>query len=329
MSRIRKAIQNPGKAYRYMKNNMHPIHPAENLFLFATSRFPIGTHVLDRDWDVLVILDTCRVDALRMVSDEYDFVNDVERILSCGGTSPEWIAHTFDSVYKDELEKTAYISANPHTKTVLEDRHQLPSHSAAARRFYRYGKWNPVEKSDLALYDPVFSYHSNINSLDADFVGDVTPPQYITDRAIAVGREQSPKRMVLHYMQPHYPWVSQAIKQDRDLKEWEELPKRSKSYGRDKVFSAYLDDLRFVLDEVQILLNNLDAETVVISSDHGDAFGEWGIYGHGPGRFHPQVRYVPWAITSASDCGEYEPRIDSPREPTSSMHSQLEALGYR
>jgi hypothetical protein len=329
MSRLVKAVQNPKKAYRFLKDNIHPIHPAENLFLFGTSRFPIGTHVLDREWDILVILDTARVDALQILSDEYEFLTDVERMVSRGGTSPEWIAHTFDSEYKNELKQTAYITANPHAKTVLEDRQQLPSHSAAARRFYRYGSWDPVEISSLALYDPVVSYHSDLEILDVDFVGDVTPPQYITDRAIAVGREQSPKRMILHYMQPHYPWVSRAIEQDRDIEEWEERPERSKTYGRNKVFNAYLDDLRFVLDEIQVLLDNVDAETVAISSDHGDAFGEWGIYGHGPGRFHPQVRYVPWAITSASDNNEYDPQIDPPRETNSSMVSQLEALGYR
>jgi len=329
MSRILKAAQNPGKAYQHLINNIHPIHPAEDLFLYGTSRFPIGTHVLDREWDVLVILDTCRVDALRTVSNEYGFINDVERILSRGGTSPEWIAHTFDSDYLSELEKTAYITANPHAKTVLEDRQQLASHSAAARRFYRYGKWNPVEPSDLDLYDPVVSYHSDTKVLDIDFIGDITPPQYITDRAIAVGREHSPKRMILHYMQPHYPWVAHAIEQNRDIKKWEERPERSKSYDRNKVFNAYLNDLKFVLDEVQVLLNNLDAETVVISSDHGDAFGEWGIYGHGPGRFHPQVRYVPWAVTNASDSGEYTPQITSSPNTETSMTSQLEALGYR
>lgn len=33
-------------------------------------------------------------------------------------------------------------------------------------------------------------------------------------------------------------------------------------------------NVRYVLNDVKLLLNNFDAETVVISSDHGDAFGE-------------------------------------------------------
>jgi len=329
MSRILKGIRNPHQAYQYIKDHFNPIHPVENLFLLGSSRFPIGTHVLDREWDVLVILDTCRVDALRSMSNEFEYINNVERIFSRGGTSPEWIAHTFDSEYETELEDTAYITANPHGKTVLEDRQQLDTHSAAARRFYRYGDWNPIKPSKLALYDPVVSYHTDVNIPNVDFFGDITPPQYVTDRAISVARELSPNRMILHYMQPHYPWVSRAIKEDRDVYDWEERPERVRQFSRKKVYNAYLTDLRFILNEIRKLLDNLDAEEVAISSDHGDAFGEWGICGHGPGRFHPQVRYVPWAVTSASDSGEYVPQITPPQDTDITILSQLEALGYR
>ena len=33
--------------------------------LSVTARYPIGTNVFERDWDLLVVLDACRVDALR------------------------------------------------------------------------------------------------------------------------------------------------------------------------------------------------------------------------------------------------------------------------
>jgi len=329
VSRMKKALKNPSKAYKYLKRNTRPIHLLENPYLFITSRYPIGNHVLERDWDVLIILDTCRVDALRQVSDEYEFIDDVDRIWSLGGTSPEWIAHTFDRKHREELSKTAYITSNPHAKTVLEDRKPLKEHPSAARRFYRYGRWDPVKVEELALYDPVFSYQSDVEIEGIDHVGDVTPPRYITDRAISVDREESPERMIIHYMQPHYPWVSRAIRENRELKEWEKNPNRTKTAGWERVFGAYLDDLRYVLDDVRILLNNIEADKVAISADHGDAFGEWRVFGHGPGRFHPQVRYVPWAVTTASDSGEYEPQIKPPKKTDSPTMDQLEALGYR
>ncbi|MDB2286714.1 hypothetical protein PM038_15890 [Halorubrum ezzemoulense] len=329
ISRIRKAVSNPSKAYHYLKENFQLIHLLENPYLFITSRYPIGTHVFERDWDILVILDTCRVDALSIVSEEYSFLNDINSIHSLGGTSPEWIAHTFSEEYSDELSNTAYITSNPHAKTVLEDRKVMSDHSSAARRFYRYGNWNPISIDDLGLYDPVFSYQSEVDLQGVSHLGGVTPPRYMTDRTISVARREDYDQLVVHYMQPHYPWVSNAIVRNRDIRSYEERPERIKSKGRDRVFNAYLDDLRYVLDDVQILLNNVDAETVAISADHGDAFGEYGLYGHGPGRFHPHVRNVPWVETTAKDSGEYEVGLEPPSTTNDSLTDQLEALGYK
>ncbi|MFB6225192.1 MAG: hypothetical protein ABEI13_01925, partial [Candidatus Paceibacteria bacterium] len=45
-------------------------------WMTATSHHPVGINVLDLEWDTLILLDTCRVDALREVAPEYDFLND-------------------------------------------------------------------------------------------------------------------------------------------------------------------------------------------------------------------------------------------------------------
>ena len=103
----------------------------------------------------------------------------------------------------------------------------------------------------------------------------------------------------------------------------------SDNLSREKMYNAYLTNLRFALDYVRIPLNNPDTETVAISSDHGNASGEWRIYGHGPGRFYPQVRYVPWAVTSASDTGEYIPQITLSQDIDTTIISQFGVLGYR
>lgn len=332
-SKIKKGVRNPKDAYTYIRSNMSPLYLLESPYLFFTSRYPIGTHVLEREWDVLIVLDTCRVDALRYVADEYNFLDkdNIGRIWSLGGTSPEWIAHTFSSKYRAELSNTGYITANPHSKTVLEGRkYNTDEHSFAAKRFYRYGEWDYISTDDLGYYDPLFSYQKEVKLDNVKRYDDITPPRYMTDRAIATWREQDLDRLILHYMQPHYPWVSNAINESRDLKDYEKRPKASVKFGNKLVFNSYLDDLRYVLEDIKVLLNNIEADTVAISADHGDAFGEWGVYGHDPGRFHPKVRYVPWAITSGTDKGEYEPQIEmAEKEKDTTNVEQLEALGYR
>lgn len=66
---------------------------------FVSSRIGLGTNIFTKDWDLLIILDTCRPDALRELQDEYDFIQEVDEITSVGGSSPEWMVNTFTTVY--------------------------------------------------------------------------------------------------------------------------------------------------------------------------------------------------------------------------------------
>jgi len=86
--------------------------------------------------------------------------------------------------------------------------------------------------------------------------------------------------------------------------------------------------LQWVLDDVKLLLENIDAKRVVISADHGEAFGEFGVYRHHAGSLHPKIRWVPWVETTANDNGTYEPGFDSDKADTRSVDEALKALGY-
>src|SRR5699024_10008652 len=117
--------------------------------------------------------------------------------------------------------------------------------------------------------------------------GGHNPPRYVTDRAIDVGRKHDFDRMIVHYAQPHSPYVSNANTEDRDLYEHEDEPFAYLRAGGDRqqVLQAYLADLRYVLDEVALLCDNIDGE-VVVSADHGEAFGKYGTYKHPIGSLH-------------------------------------------
>ncbi|MFC7174344.1 hypothetical protein ACFQL0_15370 [Haloplanus litoreus] len=99
---------------------------------------------------------------------------------------------------------------------------------------------------------------------------------------------------------------------------------------RNEAFERYLETLRVVLDDVEVLLRNLDAETVVITADHGELFGELGAYGHPIGFPHPAVKRVPWVETSATDTGSCEPMVEPPAEVEADdyLEDHLENLGY-
>jgi glucan phosphoethanolaminetransferase (alkaline phosphatase superfamily) len=96
------------------------------------------------------------------------------------------------------------------------------------------------------------------------------------------------------------------------------------------VFDLYVQNLRYVLDHVERLLNNIDAETVVLTADHGELFGEWGLYSHHACVPHPALRKVPWVRTTANDSQSHNPpieRSDVDRVERIS-NEKLAALGY-
>lgn len=325
--KISKVVHNPKKTYRHIRDRFHPLYLVDCFSLALTSRYPIGTHVLNREWDLLIILDTCRVDAIRTVAPEYSFIDSIDQIWSRAGSSPDWIAHTFDRDYEAIIQDTAYLTANPHAETVLDDQKYIPNkHSPAATRFYRCGQWNQVTPSTLGRFERIWKYQSDDKT---GGLGEHTPPRVITDRGIDVMRNHNFDNVILHYMQPHYPYISNAIEEGRELRTYERNPRQLKKVGKQKVYQAYLDDLRYVLDDIELLITNVNAENVVISADHGDAFGEWRMFGHDPGRIHPKVRYVPWVETSAEDRDTYTPSTEMVKEKSQSTEEQLRALGYK
>ncbi|WP_135828376.1 sulfatase-like hydrolase/transferase [Halorussus halobius] len=276
-----------------------------------------GTHVYERDWDVLLVLDTCRPDVLAEVADDYDFLADYDPeadvLNSVGSRSPEWIDKTFDpeSAAGPELADTAYVSANPHTRDV-------------------------PEFEELYLLDEVWKYGWN-----PDF--GTVPPENVTDRAIDVHRTHDPEHLIVHFMQPHSPyrslvqdhpdWFSLDVGLDNpeqrpEMVIWERL--RTNRISRAELWAAYRDNLRWVLDSVEELLRNMDADNVVITSDHGEAFGEWWYYGHTSTAPIPVLKRVPWAETTATDTGEYEPELDaaSVRVDDDEVEDKLRNLGY-
>lgn len=288
--------------------------------LTLTSRRPVGTHPYERDWDALIILDACRVDALKEVQDEFSFIKDVDSVASVGSTSGEWMAHTFDSAYRSEIARTAMVTANVHSETVLRDRVVPPQYVAAP---FVWADWDPVEPETLSLLDEVWRYAWDDN------LGTV-PPRAITDQAITAGRTTECDRLVVHYLQPHAPYL--AAKPDGSITSTYDEPLESLRKGdisKPEVWDAYLETLRLVLADVELLIDNLDADRVILTADHGEAFGETGFYEHPVCCPHPVVKKVPWVELSATDSETYEPvTTDSEVSEKPDISGQLEALGY-
>jgi len=285
------------------------------------SRIDFGTNIYERDWDVLLILDTARVDAMENVADEFDFIERVDSMRSLGSTSSEWIAKTFTTEYQQKIANTVLLSANPHVQHTLYDR-QFPEHDKDA--FFAFTSWDTVSPENFEYIEQPWQYATNERY-------DHVLPEDMNDRAISLYRERDPDRMIVHYMQPHRPHMAQAYDEDRELTDAERDPfaylKNSGDQGH--VFANHVADLEFVLETgVKPLLRNIDADTVAITADHGDGFGESWCYAHIAGDPRKQVRRVPWIETEATNHGEFEPTLTPPEDVEDKTEDRLEALGY-
>lgn len=284
--------------------------------LTISKRKPAGTNIFDRDWNVLIVLDACRVDAMREVSDEYDFIENVESIWSVGSTSFEWLPLTFQKQHKSEIQNTAYVSGNPYLTPVFRKKREPPVEQPIP---FGPTEYNVADPEDFLVLDEVWSYGVDDNEK-------CVLPRTMTDRAIDVSRSLNPDRLIIHYMQPHEPHIGD----EKGLGQNVFVPLQKGKISKREAWESYVENLRVVLNELKILLSNIDEEKVIISADHGEAFGKFGFYAHQVGCPLPGVRKVPWVETTAVDESTYTPEIEPDTNQTGSnnLEDHLADLGY-
>ena len=310
-----------GNRYLATMGALQDLH--NGLFFSVTSRYPLGTNVFDREWDLLLVLDGCRVDAVEEVAPEYDFISTVDSIWSVGSASHEWICKTYTNDHIEEIRETMLISTNPFVPKTFVNREFPPSTYSVP---IMWADWDVVEADD---FGELWTIHEHeFKSLNL-----TPPPELVTENVIRAGREFDFDRTVVHYMQPHIPHGSKAYRERRAPTDVESDPWvsiRSGAATKEEVWENYLDNLRMVLDSIETLLENFDADTVAITADHGDLFGEFGAWGHPAGFVHPKLKKVPWVTTTAQDRQTVTPEVEIPKQHTESdIDEQLRALGYK
>lgn len=265
--------------------------------LFNKTIYDFGTPIFDLEWDVLVVLDACRVDLLQAVADDYEFLPDnINHVNSVASATYEWMPKNFNDEYRGEMSKTAHITANPYSSEFLEGQDWL-----VLRELWR-------------------QHTTDINTV---------PPDVVTDHAISTHRSLHPEQMIIHYLQPHEPFRKfDSVEDEWFQGVWDQV--RHGKLSPETVREAYQDNLCWVLDELNTLLKNIDGE-VVITSDHGNAMGEWGFWGHPAYVPIPELRRVPWVEIEAEDMQTYTPDVLSEDEKNEKVDREelLESLGYR
>ncbi|MFB6115737.1 MAG: hypothetical protein ABEK04_05645, partial [Candidatus Nanohalobium sp.] len=267
--------------------------------------------IYEKEWDVLIVLDACRFDLMKEVVNEgeYEYLRPLNDIYSAAGTSKEWMQKNFTGKYMEDARKTAMVTGNPYSDDNMDE-----------EDFYL------LEEAWRYAYDPET---------------ETVMPRPITDSAIRIHREENPEKMVIHYMQPHFPFLGRDLSDGFSKEEfgeelrkdvWDEL--MLDNVDRDEVWKGYKDNLRKVLEEVELLKENMDAEKMIITADHGNGLGrpfstERFVYGH-RGKIKTEgLRKVPWVEVEAEDEKNYTPEeTEEDRDKEKIVKDALRDLGY-
>ena len=269
--------------------------------------------IYDREWDVAIILDACRYDLFTSV--EWNRPEAVEPIYSVASMTGDWMERTFPTDASD----TIYVTSAPFSDQVLES-------------------------NQFAELDEVWRYGFN------EEMGTI-PPECVTDRAIIHGRESNTEQLVIHYMQPHYPFVPSDTKFDKDHlasiesgeddatgeNVWAQKFTGELDQSRSELWDVYNANLEYVLKHVEDLLTEIPGKTV-ITSDHGNYVGERASpipireYGHPRGMYDEVVVTVPWLEYENGERREIT--TTSKENSTTDLDSEVVAdrlrdLGYR
>lgn len=134
------------------------------------------TKVVDEKWDYLIVLDACRYDYFERVYREY-LEGDLREIVSVGGSTVEWRDGSFPDVYDDIV----YVSSNPYINSVSS----IKGFSGADHFGRIYDVWVDCwdEKRGTVL------------------------PENVTAAAVDAIAENKNKRFIIHYLQPHAPYL--------------------------------------------------------------------------------------------------------------------------
>ncbi len=237
-------------------------------------------NILKKEWEVLILLDACRYDLLKEKLSKYNkkYSFKIEKMLSVGSCTPEFLNRTFKGRKFNDI---LYITANPFVDILVKD---------------SFSKVIPVWKIAWSKkYDTVL-------------------PESVVLVSKEIFKRYSNKKLIIHFMQPHYPFIMHP-KIKGTLSKLRNVADKGKNLGKDinpwnllmegeykseEVWNAYKSNYDYVLPYALELVNFFlkKGKKVVITSDHGNIIKKIGkivfVAGHPCKTYFRDLVTVPW-----------------------------------
>lgn len=270
-----------------------------------------GLDVFDEDWDNLILLDACR----REMLEQHPFDGEYDTAISRGSDTFEYLQANCGSA---DQRDTVYVSASPvlqwHSDTIEQNFHDVIF-------VWEERGWNEQHKTVM--------------------------PEDVRDLALEAADEYPNKRLFIHFLQPHYPFIDADTDWDkRQLHDpddatpsfWRSIEVGELDVSPAHLWELYEGNVETVLPYAEELVDRLDGKSVV-TSDHGNMFGERSKpipmreWGHPPGTYTSELVTVPWIECEANvrrdvarGVRDDEPAI--PTERDEEVRQQMVDLGY-
>jgi hypothetical protein len=270
-----------------------------------------GLAILDADWDNLLLMDACRYD---MFLSQSNLPGKLSRQQSRGTMTAQFLAANFD---RKDATDVVYVTANPMLRRIASD-HEF--------RFHKV-----IDVWEDSGWD---SEHGTVL------------PETMVERTREAACEYPRKRLLIHFMQPHFPFIHSKTTFDKQIPDpdaddgtqfWDQLRRGNLSLPPEAVWEPYLRNLELLLPSLQTLLNELEGKTVV-TSDHGNMVGDRSRpipvtdWGHPRGLYTPELVDVPWLVHESGNrkdiVAEAPSESQARRADASTVRDRLRDLGY-
>lgn len=309
LGQIKTGIRHPGSAARFLSDRGRS---AVLRWTFDTS----GIHILDRDWDTLIILDCGRYDVF---SEIIDLPGTLTKERSLASVTADFVKRNFLGCRAHDV---VYLSANP----------VVGSQEKYLDIYKLVGVWHKTEQKKRG--------QENQRA--------ITDPEPVVEKAIDLHENYPNKRHIVHILPPHVPHTfkdGEVLASDSPYRNYNAA--REGRVDASVMRKVYEENYKYVINKIQPLLDEINGKKV-ITADHGELLGEgmpqwmkflhnrwgnqWDMYnfGHYGDIDVPELVDIPWFELPT------ETRREIVSEPPTAntynserVEEKLEALGYR
>ena len=159
---------------------------------------------MNEKWDYLIILDACRYDYFHRYYKKYFKNGELKKTISPSTWTLEWAEKNFQNYYDDLI----YISSVPFINSLKEVSWHGSKFNAKKHFFKVINAW------DIGWNDEVSAI----------------PPKNMTKIALEQIKKNPTKRIIIHYCQPHFPYLNYP-----DLNKIKRKEKKKIRFRRDTI----------------------------------------------------------------------------------------------